>query len=470
MTILVSNRIVDPAASGAITGGLAAALASAVKDSGATWLGGSGKFHTQRGNLPSIAVTSFSKGELATVDFLETDYRQFYNGMSNAALWPILHYRPDLLRYEPAYLESYRAINKAMADAVCRLAKNERPIWVHDYHYFMLGRYLRMRGMTGPIGFFLHTPFPHRTSMVCLPSHREVMQSLSAYDVIGFQTDDDLLNFREYAIQELFATPVGRTDLRFAESRVQLGVFPIGIDVDQFAKSAESAAQSRALARLRGVLGESKLVIGVDRLDYSKGLPSRLHAYSHFFEHYPEQRKRVSFLQITPPTRTNVAAYRAMRQELASIAGDINARFGDADWVALRYIHEGFSPERLAGYYRLAKIGCVTPLRDGMNLVAKEYVASQDAADPGVLVLSIFAGAAKQLGAALLVNPYDTGALAARLDQALHMSLGERTERWRALMQTLRGADLQAWYTSFIAALTEAALPAPLPFTARHVA
>ena len=457
-TILVSNRIVDPMRSGgAMPGGLAAALAAAVRDSGATWIGGNSE--RQGAESGAVTVTPFGSGTLAKVTLPAAIYRQFYDGMANAALWPILHYRTDLLRYQPDFLAAYSAINSAMADGVRRIASDESVIWVHDYHCFMLGRYLRQRGVRGPIGFFLHTPFPHRSILTCLPCHRELLRELCAYDLIGFQTDEDLLHFRDYATSELFGTMVGQTELQLGGRRVHLGVFPIGIDVDRFGGDAERAVATSALKRLRHVLSDSRLVIGVDRLDYSKGLVHRFHAYRRFFSDYPDERRRVSFLQITSPTREKVEAYRTIRAELASIAGETNAHFSGAAWVALRYIHEGFAPERLSGYYRVARVGCVTPLRDGMNLVAKEYVASQDPEDPGVLVLSMFAGAASQMGAALLVNPYDTVGVARRIHEALYMPKEERIERWNALMRTLRNSDLDGWFNSFLGALQACSLP-----------
>jgi len=467
--ILVSNRVADPHRGGPVSGGLASALVGAVKESGAIWVGGSGKLLAGAvGELP-VAMTGLGRGKLALVDFPEAEYRKFYDGMANSVLWPVLHFRADLLRYQAEYFEAYQAVNGLMAEAVSRVAEPGSVIWVHDYHYFMLGEALRRRGTSGPLGFFLHTSFPNRSILSCIPNHRELMRSLTAYDLIGFQTDEDLLRFRDYATAELFATVVGQTDLRFGERRVRLGVFPIGIDAERFAAAAAGAVATRPVQRLRQVLAGSRLVIGVDRLDYSKGLVRRFQAYQQFFALYPEERRRVSFLQITPPTRGKVEAYREMRTELAGIAGEMNAHLGDADWVPLRYINEGFSPEKLAGYYRLAKIGCVTPLRDGMNLVAKEYVACQDPEDPGVLVLSTFAGAARQMGAALLVNPYDPAAVAGRLREALYMPLEERLERWSALMRALRGTDLQAWFRSFIAIL-ETPTVATAPFHARSVA
>ena len=450
--VLVSNRICLPSG-GAIQGGVGAALLGAMQTGRVTWIGSSDKpTALSSGELP-IAIKRIGASQLATVDFPAADYRRFYNGMANSALWPILHDRADLLRYEPEDYASYLAINEAMADAIGRVAEEKSLIWVHDYHYFPLGDCLRRRGIESAIGFFLHTPFPTRSVLACLPVHTEIMRSLRAYDVIGFQTDDDLLRFRDYATTELAATPIGRTDLRFSDRRVKLGVFPIGIDVERFASVAVRSAKSRLLGRLTRCLDGRNLIIGVDRLDYSKGLPLRFQSYERFLVRYPEERRRISFLQITPPTRAEVESYRKIRTELASMAGDINARFGDVGSVTLNYLYEGFSPERLAGFYRISKVGCVTPLRDGMNLVSKEYVASQDPDNPGVLVLSKFAGAAKQLNAALLVNPYDTTDVAERLHHALYMPQGERIERWRALMRVLRSGNLQAWYDSFLIAL-----------------
>jgi trehalose 6-phosphate synthase len=209
---------------------------------------------------------------------------------------------------------------------------------------------------------------------------------------------------------------------------------------------------------MRHELHDGALVVGVDRLDYSKGLPLRFQSYEKFLTLFPEERKRVSFMQITPPTRSEVESYRRVRAELAATAGDINARFGSVDWMVLRYVNESFTPDELAGFYRMSKVGCVTPLRDGMTLVAKEYLAAQDPEDPGVLVLSKFAGAAQELNAALLVNPYDTEEVARALHQAIYMPQGERLERWETVMRVLRKADLQSWYDSFFAALRSASI------------
>jgi len=457
--LLISNRLAAPQSSGPVPGGLAAALQVATEKYGAWWIGSNGKPSKEEvSGGDAVSIKSVGAGKLVSVEFPRATYRNFYNGMANSVIWPILHDRADLLHYTPDYFAAYRAINDAMADAVCRVAEPDSLIWVHDYHYFMLGQALRRRGMSNRIGFFLHTPFPSASTLACLPPHRDIMKSLAAYDLIGFQTGGDLLRFRDYATSELVATMIGHTVLRIDERRINLGVFPIGIDVERFAAAARRRSKSRRLGRMRQDLHSGLLVIGVDRLDYSKGLPLRFEAYERFFTLFPEERRRVSFLQITPPTRSEVESYRRFRAELAATAGDINARFGGADWTPLRYVNEGFSPEELAGFYRLSKIACVTPLRDGMNLVAKEYVAAQDPEDPGVLVLSKFAGAAQELNAGLIVNPYDPDAVARSLHSALSMSHAERFERWETLYRILCKGGLQGWYDSFVAALKTAAI------------
>jgi trehalose 6-phosphate synthase len=458
-TILVSNRIVQHRSGGAVPGGLAAALQVATEKNGAWWVGSGGKHSkAEPRSAAPIHIAVAGEGRLVTVDFPAATYRNFYNGMSNSVLWPLLHERADLLRYDPEFAAAYDKINDAMAGAVSQIAEPDSLIWVHDYHYFTLGQCLRRRGLANPIGFFLHTSFPTASVLACLPDNREIMKGLFAYDLIGFQTGADLLHFRHYATTELAATQIGQTALRVGDRRVTLGVFPIGIDVDRFAAAARRVDKTRRLARMRRDLHDGALVIGVDRLDYSKGLPLRFKAYERFLTLFPDERKRVSFLQITPPTRSEVESYRHFRTELASTAGDLNARFGGVDWTVLRYLNEGFSPDELAGFYRLSKVGCVTPLRDGMNLVAKEYVAAQNPDDPGVLVLSKFAGAAQELNAAIIVNPYDTEEVALSLHRALYMSPDERLERWRTLDRILRKGSLQGWYDSFIIALRTASI------------
>jgi trehalose 6-phosphate synthase len=445
--IIVSNRVVTPDAPGATAGGLAPALMAAVQRSGATWIGGSGKLLAAGEPARAPSVKRLGAGRLVTVDLPEADYRHFYNGMANSALWPLLHDRLDLLQYRPGHYDAYRRINHAMAEHVAHFTEHNAAIWIHDYHYFMLARFLRRRGIGCPIGFFLHTPFPARSLMAAMPAHKPIVGALLDCDLIGFQTPDDRQRFADYAANEIGAHRVGDGELLYDERQIRLGVYPVGIDVERF---VAAAASSPPPVGMRRAFGDSRIVIGVDRLDYSKGLPLRLTAYKRLLEHFPDLRHHTSFLQITPPTRGEIPAYQQLRMELAALVGDLNGRFGDINWMPMHYLNDGFPPETLAAYYRQSKVGCVTPLRDGMNLVAKEYVAAQDPEDPGVLVLSRFAGAAHELTAALQVNPYDTEEMARQLHFALRMRRDERIERWKSLMSAVRGSDVATWYDSFM--------------------
>jgi trehalose 6-phosphate synthase len=464
--VLVSNRVAFAGSTGGVQGGLAAALARAVEKRGAMWLGWSGNLSKGEGGpmLPSLSAAG--AGTIATVDLPERHFTGFYNAMANSALWPLLHNRSDLLTFDAQALASYKAINEYIARAIMRVSDPTAMVWVHDYHFMMVAEYLRRLGFAGPIGFFLHTPFPGRSTGSCLPHHTEVFGALLSYDLIGFQTVDDLAYFESYAEHELGAIPEPPDTLRHGRHSVRLGVFPVGIDVDQFAQMAAGGLHAPTTVQLRNSLKGAKAVIGVDRLDYSKGLSQRFEAYRRFFELYPDQKGRVTFLQITPPTRSQVIAYQQLRGQVATMVGDINGRFSDLDWNAIRYVNKSYAPRTLAGLYRMSPVACVTPLRDGMNLVAKEYVAAQDPDDPGVLVLSPFAGAARELDGAVLVNPYDVDEMARALERALAMPLAARRERWNAMMAVLRTNDIEHWYDRFVHSLERVAGDALLPLAA----
>ena len=330
-------------------------------------------------------------------------------------------------------------------------------VWVHDYHLIPLAEELRKLDRTEPIGFFLHTPFPAAELLRVLPNHQSLMRSLCAYDLVGFQTQSDLDGFRDYLLRWAGGEELGHGVLRAFGRVVRAQVFPIGIDVATVSAQAEAADGSRHMRRLRQSVGDRALMIGVDRLDYSKGLEARFQAYSHFIETYRETRGRTVLMQISPPSRSEVPEYRDIRRNLAAAAGQINSRYGEFDWTPLRYINKSFSHPILTGFFRASRIGLVTPLRDGMNLVAKEYVASQSADDPGVLILSCFAGAARELGEAVIVNPFDVEEMAEAILQGLDMPLGERKERWTAMMKVLERNDITAWRERFVRALTATA-------------
>jgi trehalose 6-phosphate synthase len=345
-----------------------------------------------------------------------------------------------------------------------RFQKPDSAFWIQDYHFLALGAELRDLGVTQPIGFFLHTPWPARTVIGGVPHHRELVEAMLAYNLIGFQTEDDCENFLGYLASDLdIKNENGIVTSRYGTSRV--AVFPIGIDPEKFAQQAARAVSHPDVSRLRRSLNGEKLAIGVDRLDYSKGLINRINAFDRMWTLHPSLERTASLLQIATPSRGTIEAYGKLQNELAKLVSEVNGRHGEVDWTPIRYLNKGFSQTVLAGLYRTAQVGVVTPLHDGMNLVAKEYVAAQNPVDPGVLVLSKFAGAADELDTALLVNPHDIDGMARTIATALSMPLIERRMRWEAMMTKLRNHTIQGWFTDFVDALqdTHGANGAPEP-------
>ena len=466
--IVVSNRVARAKSDEPIAGGLAAALIPMVRDSGAIWVGSSGQTTDPAQTKDSFArIETLGTGALATVDMPARHYRGYYEGFSNSALWPALHSRSDLIQVTANDYASYREVNAFMAGAVLRFAGADAVFWVQDYHFLTLGAEMRRLQVGCPIGFFLHTPWADRRTMAAVPHHADLVQAMLSYDLIGFQTDEDRQNFEDY-LQFEFGLPVFDGAVTSTRGMTRLATFPIGIDVDDFAARAAKASARPEVGRLRASLQGAKLVLGVDRLDYSKGLANRMRAFDCMLEVAPQLKRAVSLLQVAVPTRGNIRAYRELKAELASLVGEVNSRHGEVDWIPIRYLNKSFSQLTLAGFYRAAHVGLVTPLHDGMNLVAKEYVAAQNPFDPGVLVLSSFAGAAKELDAALAVNPHDIDGMAGQIATALAMSLEERRERWNCMLAKLKASSLQNWFAEFLSTLTDtrrtsARLAAPRP-------
>jgi trehalose 6-phosphate synthase len=377
----------------------------------------------------------------------------FYNGYANQALWPVLHYRIDLAHFDRQHAETYQRVNERMAARLWPLLQPTDTVWVHDYHYIPFGEHLRAAGFGGAIGFFLHVPFPAPEIMAALPDARRLVRALFAYDVLGFQTGTDRDNFGRFVLRELGGRELAGGRIEAAGRVTEARVFPIGIDAERFGAFSRSAEGTRRFHQMRSALGDRRQIIGVDRLDYSKGIPERLKAFERLLTDYPEARGRVSLLQVAPVSRGDVGPYAELRRVLEESAGHINGAFGQLDWTPVRIMTRGFARRGLAGLFRASHVGLVTPLRDGMNLVAKEYVAAQDPADPGVLVLSRFAGAAHELSEALIVNPHDTEEVAEALQTALQMPLDERQRRWEVLIQAVRAGSATAWCAQFLAAL-----------------
>ncbi len=453
--VVVSNRITRGNANEPVTGGLAAALLPIVEKSGAIWVGSSGRVRDGVQKDPFAEIEALGSGALAMLDLPAAHYGGYYEGFANSALWPALHSRADLIRVSQGDYLSYREVNAFMARALLRFRKADTVFWIQDYHFLALGSELRDLGVDQPIGFFLHTPWAPRDVIEGVPHHRELVEAMLAYDLIGFQTEDDCENFASYLSSTLgLAVEGGVVSSQHGTTRI--AVFPIGIDVEKFAHQATKALSHPDVSRLRRSLNGEKLAIGVDRLDYSKGLVNRIKAFERMWTMHPSLSRTVSLLQIATPSRGAIEAYGNLQNELARLVSEVNGLHGEVDWTPIRYLNKGFSQTVLAGLYRTAQVGVVTPLHDGMNLVAKEYVAAQNPADPGVLVLSKFAGAANELDTALLVNPHDIDGMARAIAVALSMPLLERRMRWEAMMAKLRRRSVQQWFSSFVDALQKA--------------
>jgi trehalose 6-phosphate synthase len=452
--IIVSNRVAELSENAPVEGGLASALSHAVRRSGAIWIGTRACEDVNRHRKPLFELQRSGAGSIGRVDVPADIYQRYYAGFANAALWPILHSRPDLIRSNAQDYAAYREINRLMAAALLWIAQPDAQIWVHDYHFLTVAEELRHRGAKFPTGFFLHTPFPARNTLLALPHHRELVRAMLRFDLIGFQTEGDQRNFSDYVKHELRLTI---TKDVVSQAGARLGCYPVGVDARAFAHNAFRASSEPDIVRLREAGQNAKLIIGVDRIDYSKGIDNRLRAFELLLDGDPQLKRRITLLQIALPSRTQIPVYGNLQNELALRVSSINGRHGEIDWTPIRYLTKGFAQAKLAGLYRSAQIGLVTPLFDGMNLIAKEYVAAQDPSDPGVLVLSEFAGSARQLDAAVIVNPHDIDAMAQCIRRAVNMTLHERRERWTSMMAVIERASIHDWYSRFMAALSAVA-------------
>lgn len=457
--VVVSNRVSVPSGrAGPAAGGLAVGIQAALKERGGLWFGWSGE-HSQDAATAAPRLVERGNVAYALLDLSREEHRGYYAGFSNRALWPLCHYRTDLASFEPEDYATYRRVNRRFAEALKPLLRPDDLVWVHDYHLIPLATELRDLGCGQRLGFFLHIPFPAAQVFATLPCHDELGRDLARYDVVGFHTRTDVRQFTDHQTRELGARLLAEGDTESAlaaEGRhLEAIACPIGVDVAEVERLGRSAEARRQAAGLKEGLRGRKLIVGVDRLDYTKGIPQRLRAFEAMLRDRPEfvKERSVTFLQISAPSREEVPEYQSLRRSIERLAGHVNGRFGDHDWVPLRYVNKTYGRKALAGFFALSSACLLTPLRDGLNLVAEEYVVVQDSADPGVLVLSRFAGATEVLDGALAVNPYDVHGTAARIAQALAMPLAERQERHAALMTAIRANDITAWRRRFLAAL-----------------
>lgn len=463
--VIVSNRVADMR-SNSQSGGLAVGVADALRARGGIWFGWDGTISNEPG---PPTVDDIGRVRTIAAPMTEADYGEYYVGFANSVLWPLFHYRLDLVDFRTEFYEGYTRVNERLAATLRPELRDDDVIWVHDYHLIPFAACLRALGCRQRIGFFLHIPFPPPDLLAASPNHSALVEALLEYDVVGFQTSADAANLKRYLAEQLCRDVDEDGRVKVGERTVLIERFPIGIDVDAFAEMARLPASEVELDTLRQRILGRKQIIGVDRLDYSKGLPERLSAFERLLTRHPELERAVSLLQIAPPTREDVSAYPAIRKELEGMTGSINGRFADINWTPVRYIHRAVPRERLASLFRASQVGLVTPLRDGMNLVAKEYIAAQDPDDPGVLLLSQFAGAAEELQEALIVNPYDADDVADRLHEALTMPRDERRDRHATLLARIRRQDAKAWLEGFLSRLDPGG-PAPRPKAAPSTA
>nr|WP_063614283.1 trehalose-6-phosphate synthase [Bradyrhizobium sp. Cp5.3] len=442
--VVVSNRVASSDVNEPKTGGLEAALIPVVQQSGAIWVG------PRRPSEAEPPVMLFGGGKLVRVDLPADDYRRYYEGFANSELWPALHSLTERISSSEGDYHRYREINALMAKALLKQTDQDA-FWVHDYHFLTLGAELRDQGVQRPIGFFLHTPWP-APDVQLLPHHQELTELMLAYDLVGFQTDEDRQNFLASVRADLGLMPSedGVVISRRGGVVTRCRVFPIGIDTDRFAQFAEDTGSNADVSSLLEGLDRKKLAVGVDRLDYTKGLDNRVRAFNRLLTKEP---RSVSLLQIATSSRSNIKSYRDYQNEVEALVDDVNARHSAAGWKPIRHETKPQSQAVLAGLYRAARVGVVTPMRDGMNLVAKEYVAAQAPSDPGVLVLSKFAGAAKELDAALLVDPNDIDDIADKISIAISMPREKRISLWQKMMAKLRAYPIQKWSANFISEL-----------------
>jgi trehalose 6-phosphate synthase len=443
--IVASNRLPPPPSSDRQreVGGLVSALMPVLTETSGIWLGWSGAEREPGLRLWFEASDSMTRAQF---DYPPTWRQRFYAGFCNRGLWPLLHGFSNRVRFADDEWQCYVDTNRAYAALLLEAGGPGAEIWVQDFHLMLVGRELRRAGHRGRAGFYLHVPFPSLDDFETMPWATEVLAALLEFDLIGVQAQRWRDNFLA-SVRGLLGSE--------ALSRAQdlCRVFPVGIDPERFAEAAAQPGEPGDLGSLDPTLEGKKLILGVDRLDYSKGIPERLEAFARLLERYPTWRGKVSFVQVSVPTRSEVPEYAELRSRVEALVGRINGAFGEADWTPVRYLYRSYDQATLARLYRLAAVGLVTPLRDGMNLVAKEYVAAQHEADPGVLVLSRFCGAAEQMALALLTNPYHADGVAADLDTALRMSREERVTRNAALRACVWQDTASAWARSFLAAL-----------------
>ena len=461
--ILVSNRLpfaleragTDEWIVTLSAGGLVSALAPALRGRGGTWIGWPG-VAGDIPNAPFAEATRDAGYEVVPVALSEAERDEFYYGYSNEVIWPLFHDLQNFCHFEPTFWETYKAVNERYAEAIARHCQPGDFIWAHDYHLMYVAQALRERGVHAALTFFLHIPFPPFDIFAKLPQQQRLLRALLQFDLLGFQTRRDLRNFLQCVRRVLPDAEVlpssGLQRIRSSGRTIRAGSFPIGIDFESFEKGAASEEVARRAGELRAAFPGCQLMLGVDRLDYSKGIPERLRAFGVALERHRELRGRVVLIQAVVPSRVEIPRYHEFKGRIDRLVGDTNGRFSTDTWLPVHYRFRSLDRDDLLAHYRACEIALVTPLKDGMNLVAKEYCACCVENNDGVLILSQFAGAAEQLKPAVLVNPYDVEQVADAIFKVFRMSDTERRTRMKRMRRIVHHEDVFWWVDSFLKA------------------
>ncbi len=431
-------------------GGLTTALLPVLQQQGGVWIAWGEQYADTTPRL--LYPEDEPKLEVHRLALNEDEVTRYYYGLANRVLWPICHYFTEQMDIERSFYSTYRAVNQRFADAATRAYTPEDTLWVQDYHLMLTPAMLRERLPEGRIGFFFHIPWPAEEVWRALPWSRALTEGLLGADLIGFHTDEYVQNFLEAAARVPGATVSGdRVAYRGREVRVE--AHPIGVDTAHFRMLAQDEVVRAEAEQIRHDVHSDFVLLGVDRLDYTKGVPERLLAFEHFLESYPEYRGRVTLFQISAPSRTRVESYQTLKRRVDEIAGRINGAYMQGDWVPVRYLYRSHSQLELMSLYLAADVALVTPLRDGMNVVAQEFACVTEA---GVLMLSSLTGADAVLSGAVSVNPFDTEGVARALKDALALPEGERVARARQLRTKVSELDVHGWAERFLASLADA--------------
>ncbi len=438
------------------SGGLVTALAPVLKNRGGLWIGWPGTtIDVDLGSLLEEASREIGYS-LKLVSLTQDEIDKFYYGFANEIIWPLFHDLQSRCNFDPAYWTSYNEVNRKFATVISENTTEEDYIWVHDYHLMSVGREMRKKGIDSPVGFFLHIPFPSLDIFLKLPWRAQILRDLLEYDIIGFQTLRDRTNFQQCIrtlVKDATFQGKGRVlKVILGERIVRVGNFPISIDYDEFVKAAATKEVAEKAWYIHEDLPDRTLILGIDRLDYTKGIPYRLEAFRNALERFPDLQRKVSLIQIVVPSRADIPTYHDLKVEIERLVGDINGQFTESGWIPIHYIFRHLESTELLAYYRTAEIALLTPLKDGMNLVAKEYCASS-LEENGVLILSEFAGTVAQLQkGAIIVNPYDVEGVASAIYKAYTMDSEERKTRMKKLRYNIRRQNIFWWIDSFLRA------------------